>query len=490
MTDIELAWNLSSPALLGLAAAAIALLLVLIIRARLHAFIALTIVSVATALASGVLPSDLIDVLYDGFGSTLASVALLVGLGAMLGRMLELSGGAEVLTDALIRAFGEKRAPLALGVTSLLFGFPIFFDAGLVVMLPIIFTIARRLGGSLLLYAMPAAMAFSAMHIFVPPHPGPVAASGLLGANVGLVLVCGLIIAIPAWYLTGYLFGLFIGKRIEVSVPDVLSGGQGRRVRRVRLPPEAVPGRLPPRPAARAHLRQHRPQLRRRGRLGRSRIDSRRVPAAAGRDPDRAAHHRRHRHVAARLAAAERSGDGRERRRLRPGTGLLDHPHHRGRRHVRRRSARQRHRRFARRFACCPGSAGHRRRVRHRRHRAHRPGFCDRGADHRGRADPADRRRQSGLLEPAGRRHRALAGRGLGLRQSRQRFGILVGLALLRYGHEDDAEDLDARPDAARTRRLRPQPGPLRSRQSVLRARLTGPTWPGPRESTRVTELA
>src|SRR5690625_6416181 len=90
-----------------------------------------------------------------------------------------------MLTDALIRAFGEKRAPLELGVTSLLFGFPIFFDAGLVVMLPIIFTIARRLGGSLLLYAMPAAMAFSAMHIFVPPHPGPVAASGLLGANVG-----------------------------------------------------------------------------------------------------------------------------------------------------------------------------------------------------------------------------------------------------------------------------------------------------------------
>src|SRR5699024_4002626 len=127
MTDIELAWYLSSPALLGLAAAAIAVLLVLIIRARLHAFIALTIVSVATALASGVLPSDLIGGLYAGFGSTLAGVALSVGLGAMLGLMLVLSGGAEVLTAALIRAFGEKRAPLALGVTSLLFGFPIFF---------------------------------------------------------------------------------------------------------------------------------------------------------------------------------------------------------------------------------------------------------------------------------------------------------------------------------------------------------------------------
>ncbi|WGP05228.1 GntP family permease [Bacillus subtilis] len=226
MTELELAWTMSTPALLGIAAAAIAVLLLLIIKARVHAFIALVIVSVITALAAGIMPGDLIDVLYDGFGSTLASVALLVGLGAMLGRMLELSGGAEVLTDALIRLFGEKRAPFALGVTSLLFGFPIFFDAGLVVMLPIIFTIARRLGGSLLLYAMPAAMAFSAMHIFVPPHPGPVAASGLLGANVGLVLICGIIIAIPAWYLTGYLFGLIIGKRIDVAVPTVLSAGK------------------------------------------------------------------------------------------------------------------------------------------------------------------------------------------------------------------------------------------------------------------------
>lgn len=222
---MTLAWTLPAPALLGIAAAAIGLLLFLIIRLRLHAFIALVVVSVLTALAAGIRPADLVDVLYDGFGSTLSSVALLVGLGAMLGRLLELSGGAEVLTERLIRVFGEKRAPLALGVTSLLFGFPIFFDAGLVVMLPIIFTVARRLGGSLLLYAFPAAIAFSAMHIFVPPHPGPVAASGLLGANVGLVLLCGLLIAVPAWYVCGYLFGLLIGRRIDVPVPTVLSGG-------------------------------------------------------------------------------------------------------------------------------------------------------------------------------------------------------------------------------------------------------------------------
>ncbi len=115
--------------------------------------------------------------LVGSFGSTLGTVALLVGLGAMLGRLVETSGGAKTLADTLIRIFGEKRAPFALGVASLIFGFPIFFDAGLVVMLPIVFSVARRLGGGVLRYGLPAAGAFSVMHIFVPPHPGPVAAS-------------------------------------------------------------------------------------------------------------------------------------------------------------------------------------------------------------------------------------------------------------------------------------------------------------------------
>ncbi|EMY34468.1 gluconate permease [Arthrobacter crystallopoietes BAB-32] len=227
MTDLELNWTLSTPALLGVAAAAIAALLVLIIRFRVHAFLALILVSLLTAVATGIGAADIVPTLLGGFGTTLGSVALLVGLGAMLGRMLEVSGGADVLTNALIRRFGEKRAPLALSIASLLFGFPIFFDAGLVVMLPIIFTVARRLGGSLLLYAFPAATAFSVMHIFVPPHPGPVAATGLLGADVGLVLVLGLVVALPTWYIVGYLFGTFLGKRIQIPVPDILDAPKG-----------------------------------------------------------------------------------------------------------------------------------------------------------------------------------------------------------------------------------------------------------------------
>ncbi|WP_299052480.1 GntP family permease [uncultured Nocardioides sp.] len=223
--EITFEQTLGPGALLGIAAGAVAVLLLLIIRFKVHAFLALILVSLGTAFATGYPAAQIIPALTTGLGTTLGTVALLVALGAMLGRLVEVSGGAQVLTDALIARFGEKRAPLALGVASLVFGFPIFFDAGLVVMLPIVFAVARRMGGGLLRYGLPAAGAFSVMHVFVPPHPGPVAASGLLEAQVGLVVVLGLLVAVPTWFVTCYLFGLWVGKRIEVPVPDVLSGG-------------------------------------------------------------------------------------------------------------------------------------------------------------------------------------------------------------------------------------------------------------------------
>ena len=221
--------TLTAGPLLLIATAAIAVLLVLIIKFRVHAFLALIIISALTAFATGIPTSQVVPVLLYGFGNTLASVALLVGLGAMLGRLLETSGGAQVLADRLIRAFGEKRAPLALGVASLLFGFPIFFDAGLVVMLPVVFSVARRLGGSVLTYALPAVGAFSVMHVFLPPHPGPVTAATFFEANVGYIILVGLICAIPTWYVSSYLFGKFSGRRIKLPVPAIL--GQAEDVR-------------------------------------------------------------------------------------------------------------------------------------------------------------------------------------------------------------------------------------------------------------------
>ena len=218
--------TLGAGSLLAIAAGAIVLLLVLIIQFRVHAFIALVLVSLATAFVAGLPASKVLDVLTSGFGSTLASVALLVGFGAMLGRLVEVSGGAQTLSDALIAKFGEDRAPLALGIASLVFGFPIFFDAGLVVMLPIVFSVARRLGGGILRYALPVAGAFSCMHAFVPPHPGPVASAELLGADIGILTIVGLIVAIPTWFIASYLYGLWAGKKFVLPVPDFLSGGE------------------------------------------------------------------------------------------------------------------------------------------------------------------------------------------------------------------------------------------------------------------------
>jgi len=219
----------SAGPLLGIAAGAVALLLLLIIRFKLHAFVALVLVSALTAVATRIPPATLVDTLTAGFGSTLASVALLVGFGVMIGRLLEVTGGAQVLADTLVSRFGEKRAPLALGVASLLFGFPIFFDAGLVVFLPIIFAVARRFGGSVLTYALPAAGAFAVMHAFVPPHPGPVAAADLVGANIGLLVLVGVLVALPTWFVASYLFGLYAGRRTDVPLPAEWGGDMADR---------------------------------------------------------------------------------------------------------------------------------------------------------------------------------------------------------------------------------------------------------------------
>lgn len=212
--------TLGAGPLLGIAAGAIALILVLVIRFKVHAFLALVLASLVTAFAAGIPTDQIVSTLITSFGGTLGTVALLIGFGAMLGKMIEHSGGARVLADKLVEVFGEKRAPFALGLASLIMGFPIFFDAGLVVMLPIIFAVARRMGGNnVLLYGIPAATAFSVMHVFVPPHPGPVAATELYGANIGLVLLIGLLIAFPVWYVTGYLWGKFVATKYIIPVP-------------------------------------------------------------------------------------------------------------------------------------------------------------------------------------------------------------------------------------------------------------------------------
>lgn len=171
--------------LIGVAVAAVALLLLMVMKLKVHAFLALIIVSLLTAVAAGIPSGQLLPTMLWGFGDTLADVALLVAIGAMLGALVETSGGARSLADSMIRIFGEKRAPFALGIASLFVGFPIFMDPAFVLMVPIVYAVARRLSGNLLAYGIPVAAALSVMHVYLPPHPGPVAATQFLGANLG-----------------------------------------------------------------------------------------------------------------------------------------------------------------------------------------------------------------------------------------------------------------------------------------------------------------
>lgn len=214
--------------LLGLAS--VAAILVLIIRARAHPFIALLLVSVALALVAGIPLGDVVPLLQEGMGKTLGSVALIVTLGAMLGKIVELSGGAEVLARALLRAFGERRAPWALGAASFLFGIPVFVDVATIVLVPIVLAVARRLPGrvNMLTYALPTVTALLTVHVVLPPHPGIVGGAELMGADVGLVLLIGLVPAVLMWLFAQVLSGYLAG-RIHSPVPaeGTLAAGTG-----------------------------------------------------------------------------------------------------------------------------------------------------------------------------------------------------------------------------------------------------------------------
>ncbi|MEV0399291.1 SLC13 family permease [Actinoallomurus sp. NPDC050550] len=217
-------WGLALLALAGIAA-----LLLLVIKIRLHAVLALLIVSVGVAIAAGLPVKDIPDVLAGGFGDTLGSVAIIITLGAMLGRMLEMANGAEVLSRAMIRRFGEDRAPLAMGVTALIFGIPMFVDAAWIVLLPLMFAVTRTSRKPLIAIALPAVGALAMTNAVLPPHPGPVTAAGLLHVSLGWVTVFGIICGLPAWLLGSYAYGVWIGPRMsEVTVPEDLSvAGEG-----------------------------------------------------------------------------------------------------------------------------------------------------------------------------------------------------------------------------------------------------------------------
>ncbi|MFC9877245.1 GntP family permease [Nocardia salmonicida] len=218
----------TTPGLLVLCGLAIAVLLIAIIKVKLEPFIALLLTGLLLALAAGLPISQIVgtplkageSLLETGFGGILGHIAVIIGLGTVLGAILERSGGADVLTDKLLKMFGEKGAPVAMGLLGLIFGIPVFFDIGIFVLAPLVYVAAKRGGRSLVLYAMPMLAGLSMTHAFLPPHPGPVALGGLLGVSLGWLILMGFVCGIPGFLAAGIVWGSYIGKRVQVSVPE------------------------------------------------------------------------------------------------------------------------------------------------------------------------------------------------------------------------------------------------------------------------------
>lgn len=217
----------TTPGLLVLCGLAIAVLLIAIIKVKLEPFVALLLTGLLLALAAGLPVAQIVgtplkageSLLETGFGGILGHIAVIIGLGTVLGAILERSGGADVLTDRLLKMFGEKGAPVAMGLLGLIFGIPVFFDIGIFVLAPLVYVAAKRGGRSLVLYAMPMLAGLSMTHAFLPPHPGPVALGGLLGVSLGWLILMGFVCGIPGFLAAGIAWGTWIGKRVQVEVP-------------------------------------------------------------------------------------------------------------------------------------------------------------------------------------------------------------------------------------------------------------------------------
>lgn len=188
----------------------ILLLLFLIAKVKLNTFVSLIITSVVVAIGLGMPLTKIATSIQNGIGSQLGELSLVFGFGAMLGRLVADAGGAFRIADTLIKKFGRKRIQLAVVLASFIIGIALFFEVGMVLLIPIIYAIAAEAGVPLLFLGIPMAAALSVTHGFLPPHPAPVAISAVLSANIGRVLLFGVIIAIPAVYVAGPLFTKFV----------------------------------------------------------------------------------------------------------------------------------------------------------------------------------------------------------------------------------------------------------------------------------------
>lgn len=195
-------------------------LLVLIIKFNVQAMIAILIGAIAIGLFAGMPTEDIITSVNDGIGNTLKGIALLVGLGSMFGAILEVSGGAQTLAVTMVRWFGDKKAAWALGITGLVIAMPVFFDAGLIILIPLAFSLAKKTKRSSLFYAIPLLAGLAVGHAFIPPTPGPILVANMLGVDLGWVILVGICCGIFSMIIAGPVWGSICGKKYYIAVPE------------------------------------------------------------------------------------------------------------------------------------------------------------------------------------------------------------------------------------------------------------------------------
>lgn len=221
---------------------AVGVLIVMIARLKVHPFVALVVVSLGMGAAAGMSPGGLVKAFQDGVGATLGTIAVVVGLGTILGKMMAESGGAARIATTLIARFGERRVHWALMVVAFIVGIPVFFQVGFVLLIPLVFNIARRTGASLIKVGIPLVAGLSVVHGMVPPHPAAMLAVTTLGADLGRTIFYAILVGFPTAALAGPIFAVWIAPRLTLPKDNPMaaqlegSGGNGSTTTASPLP--------------------------------------------------------------------------------------------------------------------------------------------------------------------------------------------------------------------------------------------------------------
>ncbi|BAS28646.1 GntP family permease [Limnochorda pilosa] len=202
--------------LLVILAAAIAFIIWGTASLRLHAFLVLLLAAYGVGLVAGMPAADVIGAITAGFGGTMGAIGIVIAAGTIIGFVLERNGGARVMAESVLKVLGEARSALAMAVTGAIVSIPVFCDSGFVILSPLNRSLAARAKKSMALYAVALSMGLYATHVFVPPTPGPIAAAGTLNADLGTVILLGLVVTIPVVAVT-YWFATFMGRRVQID---------------------------------------------------------------------------------------------------------------------------------------------------------------------------------------------------------------------------------------------------------------------------------